>query len=1062
MEADSRSVRLNELLVHAAWVRGLAGSLLADPHAADDVVQETWLAALRTPPRERLDLRAWLGRVVRNAVRQRGRAGARRAGRERVVASEREEGISRAEMESPEALAERVETQRRLAALVLALDEPFRQTLLLRYYEELSCAEIARRTGVPEGTVRWRSKRGLDELRERLDDDYGSRRAWSFALAPLARRAPTVTTAPSAITGATGLSALLQGVLAMSLALKISLVLAVAAATILLSTFGSMAVGLSPAGDLEPVAVTFLPPAAQDGEPALAEPPPTEPSGARASVDVQEPESVTSGSVVGRVLDPEGRPVPNAIVRFRAYRETEARTDANGVGSVRLPEGWDFSLGHLGVFVVDAAGYLVEEVDFAPSESARVDVGDVLLRPAGAVAGRVLDAQGQPVVDAWVEEAVPERNPELLARWRLERSVRTHGPAEVECTRDELRREMRTDAAGEFLLERVPVGERQLWAGKDGLVAGHTGAVEVRPGLVSAGVVLTLGVRDPQDFAFGRVIDPDDEPVARASIDTEFRSGARSGSSSFQTDERGRFEFAYTPRVARTVRVHDPEGRFAPLTLEGVEGGSTELVLRLERPEWMEVNVSTASGPLEDASVLVWRADRRGLAVEFANLRREDSSVRFTLPSEPFLVVVEAEGYDRSELGPFPGTAAPRSVTCVLEPLPGVRGRVLHAGAGVPGARVALHERVRTFLSVNGFPVRHERDAAADGETDADGSFALTLRSSGDFYLRAEAPGLAPAEVGPLSLAKDVGEELVVELTAGGSIEGRVLPPAGRSPAGTVVVVSRGDAFARTQRVGADGAYRFDRLSPGDWLVGTRDEELSPNSVQSTSTRAPFDEARIETNCRVLEGATTRHDLDLGGAAAPPRLIGTLQLDGRPAQGWTADLIPNDGGLAVRGTRSGRRGAATTQGPRTLDEAGGFELAVERPGPFRLTFQSPEAREGNGVVLSVELELYPGINTFSRSLATGSVVVENPRELHELGIPLDFLLLRVDGVDVLAPVQPGLDGAESLLAGVPAGTGRIARFTLEEFATLSSFPADQPGLVEVVVRAGETTRVRLP
>jgi hypothetical protein len=78
-----------------------------------------------------------------------------------------------------------------------------------------------------------------------------------------------------------------------------------------------------------------------------------------------------------------------------------------------------------------------------------------------------------------------------------------------------------------------------------------------------------------------------------------------------------------------------------------------------------------------------------------------------------------------------------------------------------------------------------------------------------------------------------------------------------------------------------------------------------------------------------------------------------------------------------------------------------------------------------------------------------------------VGIPLDFFLATVEGVNVLAPIQPGEDGT-ARVAGLPAGAGRICRFTLEEMATLAAFPADRAGIVDAVIRGGAETRVRLP
>ena len=56
---------------------------------------------------------------------------------------------------------------------VLELDEPFRSTLLLRYVEGRSAADIARRQGVPAGTVRWRLKAALDDVRARFGASTG-------------------------------------------------------------------------------------------------------------------------------------------------------------------------------------------------------------------------------------------------------------------------------------------------------------------------------------------------------------------------------------------------------------------------------------------------------------------------------------------------------------------------------------------------------------------------------------------------------------------------------------------------------------------------------------------------------------------------------------------------------------------------------------------------------------------------------------------------------------------------------------------------------------------------
>jgi DNA-directed RNA polymerase specialized sigma24 family protein len=78
---DSRSspdpANADDLLRHAAWLRALARTLVGEADA-DDVVQETWVAAVAHRPSAVHSLRAWLGAVARNVVRQRARRARRR------------------------------------------------------------------------------------------------------------------------------------------------------------------------------------------------------------------------------------------------------------------------------------------------------------------------------------------------------------------------------------------------------------------------------------------------------------------------------------------------------------------------------------------------------------------------------------------------------------------------------------------------------------------------------------------------------------------------------------------------------------------------------------------------------------------------------------------------------------------------------------------------------------------------------------------------------------------------------------------------------------------------
>ena len=91
---------------------------------------------------------------------------------------------------TPETLIDYDRRRQLLAALLLGVAEPYRETLLLYYVEELPSAEIERRLGIRAGTVRSRLRRGLAQLRAELDRHHGERRGWVRALVPVIGRPP--------------------------------------------------------------------------------------------------------------------------------------------------------------------------------------------------------------------------------------------------------------------------------------------------------------------------------------------------------------------------------------------------------------------------------------------------------------------------------------------------------------------------------------------------------------------------------------------------------------------------------------------------------------------------------------------------------------------------------------------------------------------------------------------------------------------------------------------------------------------------------------------------------
>ena len=215
------TIPLQHLLQHRQWVRNLARTLVLDEARADDLEQQTWLAAIERPPTGDTP-KAWLGTVMRNL------AARMRRGEYRV---DRREGVAARPERLPATsdVVAQAELHKQVVQAVLDLDEPYRETVLLRHYEGLAPRQVAARMGVPVETVRSRARRGLQQVRAALDARHGGDgHAWKLALVPLARLADGTgagaggAAAATTTASANSAGALTTGVLFMSAKSKIA------------------------------------------------------------------------------------------------------------------------------------------------------------------------------------------------------------------------------------------------------------------------------------------------------------------------------------------------------------------------------------------------------------------------------------------------------------------------------------------------------------------------------------------------------------------------------------------------------------------------------------------------------------------------------------------------------------------------------------------------------------------------------------------------------------------------------------------------------------------------
>ena len=145
----------------------LAGYLLADAAEAQDAVQEACVRAWRAWPRlrERDRFHAWFNQILFNVCRT----------RLRQRANHRTVDIDEVDVESGDPF--RAALARDAIGRALSVLSPeLRMVVVLRYWGELSLAEIAERLNIPIGTVKSRHFAALHTLRRRVSPVEGGNR----------------------------------------------------------------------------------------------------------------------------------------------------------------------------------------------------------------------------------------------------------------------------------------------------------------------------------------------------------------------------------------------------------------------------------------------------------------------------------------------------------------------------------------------------------------------------------------------------------------------------------------------------------------------------------------------------------------------------------------------------------------------------------------------------------------------------------------------------------------------------------------------------------------------
>jgi RNA polymerase sigma-70 factor, ECF subfamily len=161
----------------SAMVLRTCHRVLGNTHDAEEAAQETFVTAYRALAswRGEAPFGAWLSRIaVRVAIRQAARRGRNVELPWLDPPSDLEESGSAGRSSrdaDPAVLALQAERSAHVRDAVARLDEPYREVVALRFFGDLSLAEIATVSGRPVPTVKTHLRRGLMRLRAHLEDE---------------------------------------------------------------------------------------------------------------------------------------------------------------------------------------------------------------------------------------------------------------------------------------------------------------------------------------------------------------------------------------------------------------------------------------------------------------------------------------------------------------------------------------------------------------------------------------------------------------------------------------------------------------------------------------------------------------------------------------------------------------------------------------------------------------------------------------------------------------------------------------------------------------------------
>ncbi len=541
---------------HGPMVLGVCRQLLDDRHLAEDAFQAAFLVLARKAPslRDPDRLATWLyGVALRTARKARARI-------TRQYQHEQGDTMADAALEPTSPPAEQALLDREQAeALHTAIDrlpDAFRSPIVLCYFEGLTLDEAARRLRCPAGTLRSRLARAREKLRRAL-----TRRGLSLPVAAL-DSLPAPTSVSPHLCDLTARAAL--GFAARQATASTTTTLA--HEVLRAMTIHKLTTALATLLFLAALAVGggYLARALARGD---------EPRKAPVVTQAPAAEKPAPGRmfVVGRVLDPGGKPVPGAtVMAYAAIKQPGRgdyfdRRDPAAIGQARTDDSGRFRIDatrttsarhHRTGAVALAPGFGAGWVELDPD--ADRPAAEITLNPEQVIEGRLFDVNGLPVRD--VEITVQAMGRVIPAKPDGTLPERFEGASFSPYHHNDLPawpRPAFSDAEGRFTIRGAARGFRVELAVDDPRFARLKVPVETDAASRSKSVTAAL---EPARIIAGRVTDDEtDQSIPHARIVVLSYKNGVGYINQFEADDQGRFRMNPLSADRFRVSVHSPD-----------------------------------------------------------------------------------------------------------------------------------------------------------------------------------------------------------------------------------------------------------------------------------------------------------------------------------------------------------------------------------------------------------------------------------------------------------------------------------------------------------------------